>query len=103
MPKLKQLQNQIRETLKKYPHTRNSDITLTIQVWQDFYSVGNVIKVEELYDLPREDTIKRIRAKFCEDLQPWAYPTDETVARQRQINEEEWRIALGYGQTALRL
>ncbi len=90
------LKKQVEKVLRGYPETRNSDITLTIKIWQMFYGVGRVVDVNLLYDLPREDNVKRIRAKFCEQKESWAYPTSLEVAKKRQIKEDEWRMALGY-------
>lgn len=91
-----ELKKQVAKILQEYPETRNSDITLTIKIWQTFYGVGEIIEVKSLYDLPREDNVKRIRAKFCEEKKRWAYPTSLQVALKRKIKEQEWRIALGY-------
>lgn len=90
------LKNQVERILKEYPETRNSDITLTIKIWEIFYAKDNKIDVRDLYELPREDNIKRIRAKFCQEKKPWAYPTEIKIMRARRIKEIEWRIALGY-------
>lgn len=94
--KLKRLRRQIEIVLKEEPYTRDSDIALTIRVWQRFYKVRGTIKLDQLYDLPREDNVKRIRAKFCQRRKPWAYPTKLEIAKKRFINEEEWRQMLSY-------
>tara|TARA_R100000750_G_scaffold35776_1_gene23027 strand:- start:2488 stop:2895 length:408 start_codon:yes stop_codon:yes gene_type:complete len=101
MPNLK---SDIELILKENPETRNSDITLTIEIWKRFYgsfiftgTSGNKgIWLETLYSLPREDNIKRIRANFCNQGKEWAYPTDIKVALARGIKEQEWRQKLGY-------
>lgn len=93
------LKEQVRVVLRSDPETRNSDITLTIRIWQRFYGVNDLINVYNLYDLPREDNVKRIRAKFCEQRKDWAYPTSLKIAKRRGIKEEEWRQALGYPPT----
>lgn len=94
-----ELQTEIEYCLKKYPDTRNSDITLTIKVWEEFHSKHLIMRAkdgkqyvstESLYEIPREDNIKRIRAKFQNDLGLYL-PTIEAVARKRRINEEKWR------------
>lgn len=90
------LKDQVKKVLIDNPETRNSDITLTIEIWKKFYSVGDNIPVGKLYDLPREDNVKRIRAKFCEQGYSWAMPTEEKIAKQRKINADIWRKALGY-------
>jgi hypothetical protein len=93
---IKNLKNQVKQILRMYPETRNSDIALTIKLWQVFYGIGEAVNVKNLYDLPREDNVKRIRAKFCEQGFSWAYPTELKIALGRQIKEEEWKRALGY-------
>lgn len=96
------LKKQIEEILKTIPETRNSDITLMIAVWKTYYQqrihfvqdLGVVIKVPDLYDLPREDNIKRVRAAFNAEGKYW--PTDLKVALGRGILEDKWREKLGY-------
>ena len=109
---MKELKDQVEKALTKYPTTRNSDITLTIAVWKMFYKEyvnDNSINLKDLYDLPREDNIKRIRAKFQQDAleriksgktngdEQCFLPTDPKVAERRNIFGDEWKKALGYG------
>lgn len=97
------LKSQVEFLLRTKPETRNSDITLMIEVWQTYYSsylkkgsTGEVgVWLKDLYDLPREDNIKRIRAHFQNDLNLYL-PSDEKVAIQRRINEDKWREFMGY-------
>jgi hypothetical protein len=93
---LNRLKDQVRRTLMAYPETRNSDIALTIKIWEEFYGIRDTIQTKQLYDLPREDNVKRIRAKFCEQNKQWAYPTIWKIAQKRGIKEDEWRNVLGY-------
>lgn len=92
------IKEEIEHCLQKYPETRNSDITLTIKVWEEFYSEvlfdaphngKSSINVLDLFNLPREDNVKRVRAKFTE-LGKYL-PTSWEVAKQRQIEEGRWR------------
>lgn len=53
------------------------------------------VNVAHLYDLPREDNIKRIRAKIQNDLKEYL-PTDAKVAKKRGWEEDKWREYLGY-------
>ena len=94
------LKEQVKKILIENPKTRNSDITLTIEVWREFYGVRMEINLVQLYDLPREDNIKRIRAKFCEQGHFWTFPTDWKIAKGRGINEDRWRQVLGYPLTS---
>lgn len=93
---IKNLQKQVAYILQNYPDTRNSDISLMIAIWVNYYGVGETLVTKRIYDLPREDNVKRLRAKFCEEKFSWAYPTDPKVAKARKIKEDEWRSALGY-------
>ena len=104
------LRDQVEAVLKELPETRNSDITLTIEIWKRYFpqriktgkSGEQGIWLKDLYDLPREDNVKRVRASF--NAQGKYYPTDWKVAKGRGIEENQWRIALGYpprGQTVM--
>lgn len=105
--KLKTLKQQVEYCLQNSPEARNSDIKLMILVWINFYEIrGAVIELNDLYYLPREDNIKRIRANFqsCKKYMetgdpkhaPKYLPTDKKVAEKRGINEEIWRRFQGY-------
>lgn len=96
------LEKQIRAVLKADEKSRNSDIRLTQMVWWKFYhysltkSGGKVyIEINKLFDLPREDNIKRIRAKIQNDMHEYL-PTDPEVAKKRGWEIDEWREYLGY-------
>lgn len=90
------LQDKIEHCLFKYPQTRNSDILLTRAVWHEFHN-SKIFKVndrpaiflEDMMDLPREDNIKRIRAKIQNNLHKFL-PNSEEVRKQRKINEVWW-------------
>ncbi len=95
------LKEQVETILEKYPECRNSDIKLTLNVWHTFYNgmiseIGGekYIKLKDLYDLPREDHIKRIRQKFNE--LGMYLPTNPDVQKKRKLLEKEWRKELGY-------
>lgn len=99
------LKNQVEYCLATYPEARDSDITLMILLWKEYYpqrlidtiSGQDSIMLESLYDLPREDNIKRYRAKFQNDKKnPQYLPTDPEVARQRGIKEEVMREEMGH-------
>lgn len=95
---IKTLKKQVELVLQKDTKTRNSDIALTIELWREFYGIRDEIKVSQLYDLPREDNIKRIRAKFQNEEKKYL-PTDWTIAKKRGILRKEWELALGYSVT----
>lgn len=108
-----QLKEQVIAVLKDNPPSRNSDITLMIEIWKRFYpgflaDLGESAPLKNLYELPREDNIKRIRAKLSEEAlkrinkgnikydEVYYLPTDDRVAARRKINEALWQKALGY-------
>jgi len=100
---LKVLKNQVEYCLINYPHTRNSDISLTIKLWEEFYPESilithdngvHCIPLNYLFIIPREDNIKRVRANFQSKGQ--FLPTEKEIAIKRGWKEEEWRKALGY-------
>lgn len=106
---IKTLKGQVKYCLEEYPETRNSDITLTIAIWKVFFpqhlfkvdglretdGVQQAILLKNLFELPREDNIKRVRAHFQNDKKI-LLPTVWEVAKGRGIAEDEWRVAMGY-------
>lgn len=100
----KTLKDKVLFCLDTYPETRNSDITLTIMVWKKFNpeyikhtpeSDLGYLNLDNLKELPREDHIKRIRAKIQNEDGKYL-PTSLSVAKQRRIEENKWREAMGY-------
>lgn len=89
------LKQQVENLLRDTPQTRNDDVLLTLFVWQRYYGVEQTIDVQDLFKLPREDNIKRIRATIQNDEGRYL-PTDPSVIKKRRINEEKWRKQLGY-------
>lgn len=98
----KALKNMVEECLRNIPETRNSDIVLTIAIWRRYFpqrirkgaSGEEGVWLRDLIDLPREDNVKRVRAKF--NAEGKYYPTDWKVAKARGIKEDDWRTDLGY-------
>lgn len=78
---------------------RNSDIALTICLWQRYYSVGtnpdSTIHLYRLLDLPSEAIIGRARRVF-QNTEHKYLPNDPRVLIARGILEEYWQEALGY-------
>lgn len=98
------LRDMVEDRLEKIEETRNSDIKLTIAIWQKYYpdyvldtSQGEKsgIFLDALFILPREDNVKRIRAKIQNEEHKFL-PTDPEVRKKRKISEEEWYDYLGY-------
>jgi hypothetical protein len=104
---MQKLKNQVEEILRDFPEARNSDIRLMIELWKKFYpnqiSFGeenfSSVYLGNLYDLPRESAIGRIRRYIQNDESRTAemryLPTSKEVARQRGINEAIWFLAMG--------
>ena len=99
---IKKLKDQVEYILKTDEQSRNSDIRLTIQIWKEFYAQKvayiereEYVRLRDIFDLPREDNIKRIRAKFQNDLDMYI-PTTWKVAQKRGWLRDKWREALGY-------
>ena len=53
------------------------------------------VLLADLYKLPSQDGIKRIRAKIQNDHKEYL-PTDKAVAIKRGMDETEWRQYLNY-------
>lgn len=91
------LTGQVEFILSTDAESRNSDVTLMIALWKKFYptlvhwgEIGDHVRLKDLFELPREDNIKRIRAKFQNDQHKYL-PTVEEIAVQRGILAETWR------------
>lgn len=99
---IKNLKAQVELMLRIYPNTRDSDIELTLQIWRYYHPEviiqterGEAVLLKELFELEREDAVKRCRAAIQNDPKnPRYLPTSWEVAKQRKINEEVWRAAM---------
>lgn len=100
------LKNQVYHILSHFPEARNSDIRLTIELWKHYYqnyiiqntSYGQdnpLIAIKDLFELPREDNIKRIRAQI-QNVDREFLPTNITIFIERARQSDEWRKFLGY-------
>lgn len=89
--------------MRDYLSSRDSDITLMFWIWFNFYHDHLIvgadgqysIKIKSLYELPREDNIKRVRAYF-QNVRKMYPPTLEHIAKKRGMLIDEWRVAMGY-------
>jgi len=95
------LKQMVEQVLEAEPETRNSDLALTIAIWQLFYAEPirdvcgqDAVCLKDLYDLPRQADVQRYRAMFNQDGR--FFPTRWEVAKNRGIKEDAWRVALGY-------
>ena len=101
--RIKNLKAKVLAVLESNPETRNSDIALTIELWRRYYPntilIGTSgvegVRLKDLYDLPREDNVKRVRAQI-QNVEHLYLPTSWEVAKQRKINEDRLREAMGY-------
>lgn len=98
----KTLKKKVEYILTTEPETRNSDITLTIKLWKHYYpdylieSKGKFyINVESLFEIAREDHIKRYRAEI-QNVEKRYLPTDMKILIQRAKLSIEWQKELGY-------
>lgn len=101
---IKELKSQIEYVLSVDEKTRNSDIELMIEVWKRFYpdhirkgSNGDLgIYLQDLYKVPYQDSIKRIRAMIQSEGK--YLPTKKTIAEKRRINMDMWHKAMAFNQ-----
>lgn len=101
------LTDMVEKVLKEYPKSRDSDQWLTLKIWALFYKsrvheeilpspndsyskIRKYVYLEDIMELPREDTIKRIRAVF-QNIKKMYLPTNIEVVRRRKQNEKVWR------------
>lgn len=100
------LRKQILTILSSTPKARDSDQYLTLCIWNRFYPTrifnvekttpeGKIIKEKairliDIMEMPREDNIKRIRA-IIQNEEKLFLPTSLEVAKQRKIEENDWR------------
>lgn len=109
---INKLKDKVEFCLERYPETRNSDIKLTNAIWITFHKETLIpiqgqlakeytVKLTDLYSLPREDHIKRIRAKIQNPNHKTGYPgkyppTEEKIAIRRGWLKEYWLEKMGY-------
>lgn len=101
VPRLKKMVEYVLHDNPKYNgvEARNSDVALTICIWQRFYGVGtnhdSVVHLSRILELPSEDKIGRVRRTF-QNTEHKYLPNDPRVLIARSILEEYWQEALGY-------
>lgn len=92
-----QIKHQTLRILQDMPESRNSDITLMIEIWKRYYSSSIKVNsdgqlgifLDSLYSLPTQDNIKRVRA-IIQNVEGRFLPTEEKIRRQRRINQGKW-------------
>lgn len=102
MPRQNTMESKIRKILASDTESRNSDIRLTQVYWwthhkEQFETINGraYVLLANLYKLPSQDGIKRIRAKIQNEKHEFL-PTRKEVALKRGMQEQEWRDYLGY-------
>lgn len=102
MANILKLKKQVETLLEECPATRDSDQYLTLKIWLKYYPekldlsdpANPRIAFKDIMILPREDNVKRIRAKLQNDQLKWL-PTKLEVVKKRKINEVVWRARMG--------
>jgi len=106
------LKYHVKNILKWYPYTRNSDIYLWTELinryyWKEFITFAESInRVDDqgvqktlltnfMMEVPNQDNVKRIRAYYQNDKKKYI-PTNWSVAMKRGWKENDWKVALGY-------
>lgn len=89
------LKTKVAWILNLFPHTRNSDISLTLKYWELFNSdTFNPVSMNprDLFKLERETSIVRVRAKIQNEYQ--LFPADEAIRGHRRALEETVKEAV---------
>jgi hypothetical protein len=90
------LRDQVEYVLQRSEKAKNSDVYLWILIVRQFYSgvvrPDQSIFLKDMFELPNQDNVKRLRARFNAAL--LYLPTSEEVRRKRGINEAIWRTYL---------
>lgn len=102
MGRINTLESQVLAVLEKDEQSRNSDIRLMQVLWYTYYRnhITEIhgkwyVEMGSLKVLPREDNIKRVRAKI-QNVKHLFLPTDPKVAEKRGWEIDKWRGYLGY-------
>lgn len=74
------LKNAVKHWLETYPELRDCDKALTVRLRQ-FVLWKDRIKLEEIHNLPSQESIKRIRARFNQEWLYWS--KDPAVLKKR--------------------
>lgn len=91
------LKTQVLAGLQANDNNRNSDITLMLWIWENYYGVTeDNFTFSKLYELPTQENIKRYRARIQNEEGKYL-PTNTAVQKKRQKLNSKWKIDLGYG------
>jgi hypothetical protein len=89
------LKTKVAWILNLFPHTRNSDISLTLKYWELFNAdIFNPTSMNprDLFKLERETSIVRVRAKIQNEYQ--LFPADAAIRGRRRALEEDVKEAV---------
>lgn len=97
------LKEKVEFILSTVPESRNSDITLTIELWKHYHKSTlrispdgeYMIFVRSLWDLHREDHVKRYRAQI-QNVELRYLQTDISILVERAKLSADWQRRLGY-------
>ncbi len=84
------LRSRVAHVLNHYPAGRDSDVTLAHLVWETFYPEyidGDRVRLDNMYRLPRQTTITRIRAKIQNEYGLFQ-PSEEVAGLRRVLRDE---------------
>ena len=94
--RIRNLRKIVETELSKNEKARNDDRYLTLLIWWRYFpeyfimhECKHYIKADAVLSLPREDNVKRLRAKIQNEEHKFL-PTDPEVRRKRGISEEVW-------------
>ncbi|RSD21064.1 DUF3800 domain-containing protein [Mesobacillus subterraneus] len=80
--------NKVGLILNKYPHTRNSDVSLMLKFWEVFEGhKSDSIEKKDMYFFERLTSVARARAKIQNEY--GLFPADEKVRKFRRSKEEK--------------
>lgn len=99
---MKYLNDMVLKSLENDEPSRDSDIRLTNYIYVNYFQEKLIkiddrwaVKLTSLYELPKEEDVRRLRAKIQNEEGKFL-PTSEEVRIKRKISEERWRNYLGY-------
>lgn len=89
------LKTRVAWILNLFPHTRNSDVALTIKYWEmfqrDIFNPNSMSPID-LFKLERESYLVRVRAKIQNEYN--LFPADAGIQRHRRSREEDMKEAV---------
>jgi hypothetical protein len=84
------IRTQVGYVLSHYPEARDSDVRLAHRLWETFYPEyieDGMVRLEDMFHLPREKTITRTRAKIQNEYGLFQ-PSGEVAAYRQGLRDE---------------